>query len=97
VNNRLQNLSCASIALDTAARFIASLDTQGDERATVSAMKIFSYLTKASMEVASMMILAAPAGTRTEGLAAAISEASSEVERLEIESINREAALEDGK
>jgi hypothetical protein len=60
-------------------------------------MKIFSYVTKASLELGGMMILAAPAGARVEGLVAAISDASSEVDKLEIEAINREAALEDGK
>jgi hypothetical protein len=49
------------------------------------------------MELASMMIQAAPAGARVEGLVAAISDASSKVEKLEIETITREAALEDGK
>jgi hypothetical protein len=44
-----------------------------------------------------MMILAAPEGADVVGIAAAISEAASEVERLEIAAINREAALEDGK
>jgi hypothetical protein len=44
-----------------------------------------------------MMILAAPEGADVVGIAAAISEASSEVKRLEIVGINREAALEDDK
>ena len=97
MNNHPSNLSCAAIAIDTAARFVDSIDVRGDERAAVSVMKIFSYVTKASLELGGMMILAAPAGARVEGLVAAISDASSEVDKLEIEAINREAALEDGK
>jgi hypothetical protein len=84
-------------AIDTAGQSIDSIDVRGDERGTILVMKILSYLTKASMEAGRMMILAAPGGASVEGVLAAISEASSEVERLEIATINREAALEDGK
>jgi hypothetical protein len=96
-NEQLSILGSAMMAMDTAGRSIGSIDVQGDERGTVLVMKILSYLTKASMEAGRMMILAAPGGASVEGVLAAISEASSEVERLEIATINREAALEDGK
>jgi hypothetical protein len=96
-NERLSILSSAMKAMDIAGQSIDSIDVRGDERGTVLVMKILSYLTKASMEAGRMMILSAPEGASVEGIVAAISEASSEVERLEIAAINREAALGDGK
>jgi hypothetical protein len=93
----LSTLASAMMAMDTAARCIDSIDVRGDERGTISTMKIFSYLNKASTEAARMMVLAAPDGASVGGMVAAISEASSEVERLEIAAINREAGLEDSK
>jgi hypothetical protein len=84
-------------AIETAEQSIDSIDVRGDERGTILVMKILSYLAKASMEAGCMMILAAPEGARVKGIIAAIAEASSEVERLEITAINREAALDDGK
>jgi hypothetical protein len=96
-NERLSILGSAMKAMDNAGRSFDSIDVRGDERGTILVMKILSYLTKASMEAGHMMILAAPEGADVVGIAAAISEAASEVERLEIAAINREAALEDGK
>jgi hypothetical protein len=96
-NERLSILASAMKAMNNAGRSIDSIDLRGDERGTILVMKILSYLTKASIESGRMMLLAAPEGASVVGIAGAISEASSEVERLEIEAIDREAALEDSK
>jgi hypothetical protein len=84
-------------AIQTARETICYLDMRGDERGTILAMKILSYLTKASIEAARLMILAAPEGTLAEGLTDAISVATKHAEWLEIAAIDRQAALEDRK
>lgn len=95
--NRLLTLSCVMRAMDSAGQSLGNLDVQGDDRGAISLMKIATHLNKAVIETARMMILAAPEGAEVEGLAAAISEASDDAERLEIEAITVEAALEDRK
>jgi hypothetical protein len=94
---RLLILSCAMRCLDSARGFLGSLNVRVSSREAVTLMKIATYLNKATIETARMMIMVAPEGVDASAFAAVISQAADEAERLEIAAINVEAALEDGK
>jgi hypothetical protein len=94
---RRLTLRYALTAMATAGNTICFINLCGDERGTVLGMKTLRYLTKASIETARLMVMAAPEDVNVEAIYSAISEASKEAEWLEIAAIDHEAALEDSK
>jgi hypothetical protein len=88
--NKLSILAQAMMALDAAGKLLGSFDAQGNKRETVALMKVATHLNRAAVESARLMILVAPEGIDPSVFDAAISRASSDAERLEIEAITAE-------